>query len=93
MGHNPAHDALRFAVTDYIWDKIADDGTELTDEFWDWYADNIEQPLLELICEVDGHDPYADMCNKPEHDHCGICMTPMPGQAPHRLKLLTSPDQ
>lgn len=88
MGHNPEHDALRWAVTDFVWDKVADDGHELSDEFWDWFVDNIEQPVLELICEVDGHDPGPDQCNKPEHDHCGICMMPMPGEARHRLKIV-----
>lgn len=84
MPHNRDHDALRFAVTDYLWDRLEAEGVlaNISDGFWDWYDETIEKPVLALICEVDGHDAVADQCNKPDHDYCAICNISMPGQAP-----------
>lgn len=77
-------DQLYFAVTDHLIDKMADHfGDEVLDDegFWDWYEDNIEKPVKMLLCERYGHEPVADQCNMPEHDHCAWCMGPMPFQA------------
>lgn len=84
MPHNPKHDALRFAVTDHVWDRLKSEGAlrHIPDEFWEWWDEKVERPLLALICEVDGHEPSPDQCGIPDHDHCAICMVPMPGQAP-----------
>lgn len=85
MAHNPEHDALRWAVTDHIFDRLEAEGIDpfkvLSDEFWDWWDETIEKPVLALVCEVDGHSPTRDHCGRPEHDHCAVCMTPMPGSA------------
>lgn len=86
MPYNPERNPLRFAVTDYVWDQLQAEGVldDISDEFWTWWEEAVEKPVMALICEVDGHEPMADQCNKPEHDHCGICHMPMRGQAPHR---------
>lgn len=72
---------LRFAVTDYVWDKLKEEGvlSNISDDFWDWFDEVIEKPLMRLICDVEGHSPTRDMCGKPEHDYCAICQLSMPG--------------
>lgn len=78
------HDDLRHAVVDHLWDRLEAEGVnpskDLSEGFWEWYESNIEDPLKELLCEVDGHRPQRDHCGRPEHDHCVICQTLMPGQ-------------
>lgn len=88
MPHNPDHDALRFAVTDDVWDQLKAEGVlrHVSDEFWEWWDEKVEKPLLALICEADGHEPSADQCNIPDHDLCMICMKSMPGQAPRPIR-------
>jgi len=52
-------------------------------EGWRWtWRDRIETAGLAALCRVFGHEPVADQCDKPEHDFCVQCMTPMPGLAP-----------
>lgn len=77
------HDPLRFAITDGLWDRLEEEGVngDISDGFWNWYGDAIEKPALTLICEVDGHHPVPDQCDRREHDYCAICTTPMPGAA------------
>lgn len=81
---------LRLAVTDEIIDRMEAEGIDalkvFSDDFWNWYETAIEDPLKKLLCEVDGHDPIRDHCGRPEHDHCAICMTRLPGQAVPRRK-------
>lgn len=85
MPYNPKHNQLRFAVQDYILDMLEAEGVmdQLSDNFWEWWDEAIERPVVELICEIDGHEPVADYSNKPEYDYCAICNMPMPGQATH----------
>lgn len=34
-----------------------------------------------IMCLIDGHKPYRDICQRPEHDVCARCNKSMPGLA------------
>lgn len=44
-------------------------------------AEHAETAGLWVLCQVYGHKPIADQCNKPEHDFCVYCSKPMPNSA------------
>lgn len=57
---------------------------------WLWHGKPVKKPLWfgvvvsRLACLIFGHEPTADHCGRPEHDHCLWCMRSMPGRAHHR---------
>lgn len=61
--------------------RFAAQGDAKFQQRWpDWLLDRWPAwSLQRLLCLVDDHEPIADQCNKPEHDHCAWCGKLMPG--------------
>jgi hypothetical protein len=70
---------LRRNVSDTVYDRIAQVHSS-DDTLEDWFYENVEVPVLSLICEFKGHKVIDDMCGKPEHRTCLVCQKPMPNQ-------------
>lgn len=70
---------LKFWLTDSQYDALIMSGAS---DGWRWtWRDRIETAGPAVLCHAFGHEPVADQCDKPEHDFCVHCMTPMPGLA------------
>jgi hypothetical protein len=71
---------LKLWLTDGQYDRLVAAGVP---SGWRWnWRDQLEAVGLWTLCRVFGHEPVADQCDKPEHDFCVHCMTPMPHLAP-----------
>lgn len=60
------------------WPKWEPDGVDSGPED---YACVVSAHGLKVICQHKGHEPMQDMCRKPDHDFCPVCMSLTPGQA------------
>ncbi len=71
---------LKFWLTDAQYDHLVAAGVP---SGWRWnWRDQLEAVGIWCLCRWFGHEPVADQCDKPEHDFCVHCLTPMPGLAP-----------
>jgi hypothetical protein len=71
---------LKLWLTDTQYDGVVAAGVT-SGWRWEW-RDRLEEAGLWMLCRMFGHKPVADQCDKPEHDFCVHCRTPMPGLAP-----------
>jgi hypothetical protein len=71
---------VQFWLADGQYDRLII-GNAL-DTHWGWaMRGQVEKVGLRALCLLFGHDPVADQCGRPEHDHCLYCGKPMPGRA------------
>lgn len=70
--------ALRWDVSDHLLDQLTAAMGSVPDDLWEWLIEHIEEPVLRLICERDGHRVIDDMCGIPEHRVCAVCSRSMP---------------
>jgi hypothetical protein len=50
------------------------------DKAVNWFIEHIEDPVSQLICQLNGHYVIDDMCERPEHRVCLVCHKPMPNE-------------
>ena len=65
------------AVSDDVWDHFDLNDTPNAD----WFIENVEVPLLALVCHYEGHIVVDDMCMRPEHRYCARCSQALPNAA------------
>lgn len=80
MSDNPPVDTtkLRRDVADHMYDIL--DALDADPGALDWFTEHIEEPVLQLICQLNGHYVIDDMCERPEHRVCLVCQKPMPNE-------------
>lgn len=69
---------LRWDVSDYLLDQLEAVMSEVPDELHEWIIEHIEEPVVRLICERDGHRVIDDQCGIPQHRVCAVCAKSMP---------------
>ena len=62
---------LAMDVIDTVWERI--DPDVAGDEAVEWFVENVENVVLALICQYEGHSIVNDQCGIPSHRYCERC--------------------